>query len=265
MSLIINSKFISFMWWLLAPFSLALLINSFIVYMLDDNPYDNFRVDVKGTEYLKEFPKFLEPNISYAKNTVSVIHKKTDILGKIYLQACYSEKTKKFIVFKESGKTNFLDLNQTYKNAKLIDVGINNATFLKDGKKIKLVMETSKVSKENRSISSVNSQPGGYINVVRNDFKRYTTNIRQALRDIRIQELKNSTGFEGIKINFIRRGSLFDRMRLKEGDVVKSIEGKRLGSIMDLLPYYNRLDNISTLQVGFERDGEMKEIVYEIN
>jgi len=108
-------------------------------------------------------------------------------------------------------------------------------------------------------------QEKAYITVKRAGFKKYTQNVSQALRDIRIQEVKKNRHFAGVRLSYIRKGSFFDKMKLKVGDVIKSIEGNQLNTIMDLLPYYNRLDDITTLRVGFERGGKPKEIIYEIN
>ena len=266
MNLLTNSKFISFLWWMVMPPLTALLFSSIIVILLDNKKVQNLHVSHQKSQYLKRFPKFKNLSASEVKK-VSPRIKPKEKLGKILLQACYAEKNKKFIVFKDGAQTVFLDLNQSYKNAKVIEIGMNYAIFLKDGKRIKLMLENTKTTAVHKKAVESSSQMSdqGYIGVKRVEFKRYTQNIRQALRDVRVQELRKSKKFAGLRLSYIRKGSFFDRMRLRVGDVIKSVDGNELKSIMDLLPYYNRLDSTTTLRIGFERGGEMKEVIYEIN
>lgn len=266
MNLLTSSKFVSFLWWTVMPPLIALLFSSIIVILLDNKKIQDLHVRHKKSQYLKRFPKFKNSSALEAKKVLPQIKQK-EKLGKILLQACYAEKNKKFIVFKDGTETVFLDLNQSYKNAKVIEIGLNYAIFLKDGKRIKLLLENTKIASINKKSIQLSPQraDGGYIGVKRVEFKRYTQNINQALRDVRVQELRKSKQFAGLRLSYIRKGSFFDRMRLRVGDVIKSVDGNELKSIMDLLPYYNRLDSTTTLRIGFERGGEMKEVIYEIN
>jgi len=266
MNLLTNSKLISFLWWMVVPPLIALLFSSIMVILLDNKKIENLNVSYKKSQYLKRFPKFKNSSALESKKVLPQIKQK-EKLGKILLQACYAEKNKKFIVFKDGTETVFLDLNQSYKNAKVIEIGMNYAIFLKDGKRVKLVLENSKDTGvyKNTIRPSLQREVGGYVDVKRVEFNKYTQNISQALRDVRVQELRKNKQFAGLRLSYIRKGSFFDRMRLRVGDVIKSVDGNELKSMMDLLPYYNRLDNITTLRIGFERGGEMKEVVYEID
>jgi len=266
MNLLTNSKLISFLWWTVVPPLTALLLSSIMVILLGNKKIQNMHVSYKKSQYLKSFPKFKNSSALEVRKVLPQINQK-EKLGKILLQACYAGKNKKFIIFKDGIKTVFLDLNQSYKNAKVIEIGMNYALFLKDGKRIKLLLENTKTTSVYKKAIQLSPQRayGGYVDVKRVEFKRYTQNIRQALRDVRVQELRKGKQFAGLRLGYIRKGSFFDRMKLRVGDVIKSVDGNELKSIMDLLPYYNRLDNITTLRIGFERGGGMKEIIYEIN
>ncbi len=264
MNLLTNSKLISWLWWIVMPPLVALILIFAVTIFLEKKQIVGLNANYKNSKPLRQFPKFLNSKVSHPKAIQTHI-KQVEKMGHILLQACYIEKNKKFIIFKEGSKSIFLDLNQIYKNVKLVKVGIDYAIFLKNGKKIKLTLEPVKQTTQRRKASQSPSQGGRYIAVKRASFRKYTQNISQALRDIRIQEVKKNRHFTGLRLSYIRKGSFFDRMKLKVGDVIKSIDGNKLNSIMDLLPYYSRLNDIATLRVGFERNGKMKEIVYEIN
>jgi len=261
MRLIINSKFISFIWWFFAPLLSALLFNYMVIYMFDTMLQQDFYVTAQADKPIKLFPKFLDLEDATRKKVSQKKKQMTELLKKIKLQAAYIENGKKFIIFKENGKTIFLDLNQSYKNAKLIDVRVNTATFLVSGKKIDITIEKANI--DNRI--SIAQRGGSYVGIKRADFQVYTANIKRALRDIRVQTVKKDGKFDGLRLIFVRKGTLFDKMNLKKQDIIKSIDGKKLRNLADLLPYYNRLNNTTALRVGFERNEKMKEIVYEIN
>ncbi len=265
MNLLTNSKFISWLWWLVMPPLVAFLLISIATIVLDRKQIQDLDISYKRTQYLRRFPKFLSLRISHPKPVALSHVKQVDKMGHILLQACYLEQSKQFIVFKEGRNIIFLDLNQTYKNAKLVEIGIGYAVFLKNGKKIKLTIEPVKKTTRNEKISPLPLREDGYIAVNRTGFKKYNKNPRQALRDIRVQEVRRDRHFSGLRLSYIRKGSFFDRMKLKAGDVIMSIDGNKLNSIMDLLPYYSRLNDTTTIRVGFKRNGIMKEIVYEIN
>jgi len=103
----------------------------------------------------------------------------------------------------------------------------------------------------------------GYMSLKRKEFDRYLQDTRQIAKDIKVQSLKNKKEFLGIKINFVRKGSLFDRMNLKKNDLITHIDGKKIKNLYELLPYYKNIKNITTLHVGYERDGKIEEIIYE--
>jgi type II secretion system protein C len=265
MHLITNSKFISFLWWIFAPILVAMLINSAAVLMLDNAKITALQTSLTTMRSIRSFPLFLHTDRSQDEEALSQI-KPMDLLAHITLLACYSESVKKFIVFQEGSRTIFLDLNQNYKNAKLVQVGNDYAVFVENGKRVTLMFEKIKAQGAPQAIVASSSQSGNrYVDVRRDDFKKYTDNVSTALRDIRFQVFKEQKKFAGLRLGFIRTGSLFDRMKLKAGDIIKSVDGKKLTSMMDLLPYYNKLNDTTTVQIGFERDGKTKEIVYEIN
>lgn len=263
MNLLTNSKFISIVWWLIAPVLVAKLFISFGLLFLDTKDVETLHVDSKKSVYMYSFPKFFTTTLKQKPQAKKV--KRTQTLGNLKLKACYMEKGREFVIVSEGSKTIFIDLQSSHKGAKLIALTSSSATFLKDGEHIELTLvQKVTVDKPVAKVSSI-SPDDSYISVKRDSFKKYIASPQKALRDIRFQEVKEDKKFAGLRLSFIRKGSLFDKMGLKKGDKIRAIDGKNLTSMMDLLPYYNSLENITTLQISFKRDKEIKEIMYEIN
>jgi len=261
MNLLTNSKFIQTIWWIVAPLLVAQFFISFGMLFVAEKKMETLHVENKKSRYLYSFPKFFTTVLNH--KTKEVI--KSQKLENLKLKACYIEEGKEFVIINEGTKTIFVDLNKKYKGAKLIRVNTNFATFLKNGEQIKLAL-SKKIEPQKRDIQSTVIQTDNkYKSVQRSSFKKYIQNPQKALRDVRFQQIRENRKFAGLKLSFIRRGSLFDKMGFKKGDVIKSIDSKKLDSIMDLLPYYKSLENMTTLQISFVRDRQIKEIIYEIN
>ncbi len=270
MSLIINSKVIKLIWWLVAPFAVAKLITLSVLFYFDKDisSYDkNFNERAAKKEIFR-VPKFF-PNqktlYDIAKNT----HTGENIDFKdLELKACYIEPDRAFVIISYKKESVFLDLNDSYKGIKLVEVNLDSAKFLKNGvEKVLKIMESKNSSEDRRNGKKLfdSDDEKEYVTFSRKDFTHYLKKPMLALRDIRFNEIKNGKKFDGIKLNFVRKNSVFYKMGLKKGDIIKSVEGKKLNSIMDLLPYYNNIQNMTTLTVGVDRNGEMKEFIYEIN
>ncbi len=260
----LTTKIIPLLWWIVAPVLVAKLLISFGVLFVEDKQIDTRYEEVKKSSYLYSFPKFFTTVLKEKTEPTKV--QKNETLGKLKLKACYIEKGREFIIVNEGVKTLFIDLESSYKGAKLIKVKRDYAVFVKDGVDIELALITKTTTKKRVKKSKIKSDSDDrYINVERNSFKKYMKSPKQALRDIRFKEIKVDKNFAGFKLSFVRKGSFFDKMQLKKGDIIKSIDGNELKSMMDLLPYYNLLEDSTTLLIGFERDGDIKEIMYEID
>lgn len=264
MSLIINSKLIRILWWLLAPFLIATLIITSLLMVLETKKSKTFEFQDEKMSYMYSFPKFFTASTKPQKARDNI--KKVEKLGNLILKACYIEKGREFVMFEEGKKSIFINLEEEYKGAKLVEITKNSAKFLKNGRYISLVLEkVTKIKKDDLVIEQEEVQDDAYVSVERAEITKYKTDVKQALRDVRFQEVKEDDIFAGLKLSFIRRGSLFEKMGLKKDDIIESVDGQKLNSIMDLLPYYTTLDNLTTLQIGFKRDEQEKEIIYEIN
>lgn len=69
---------------------------------------------------------------------------------------------------------------------------------------------------------------------------------------------------QGVRITDIRPGSMYERMGIHSGDVIKRVDGYRIKSMGDIFGVYRRLRKQSLLNVDIERDGKMVTLVYEI-
>jgi general secretion pathway protein C len=84
-------------------------------------------------------------------------------------------------------------------------------------------------------------------------------------KNIGIKEIKNGNDLQGFSIAFIRKGSLFEKLGVKRGDVIKAINGETIDSYEAAFNVYKNISNIDNLTLVIERDKEEMELEYEVN
>jgi len=274
MNLIINSKFIQLLLWLFAPIIIARFIISSSLFFIDTKEIKIEKEQIEKESYIYKFPNFFDVN----DNEEIKVEQSENIkkLDNLVMIATYLEKDREFVMLKEGKRNFFISLNDSYKGIKLVKVDINKATFLKNSEYLYLTISKDKKIKNSRVISGIKNikdkhldiKEDKYISIKRDEITKYTTNMKYALKDVRF-EIKTKDDeektFNGIQFSFIRKNSLFDKMGLKKDDIIKSIDNKELKNIMDLMPYYKSLENISSMQIKFQRGEKIKEIIYEID
>jgi general secretion pathway protein C len=183
-----------------------------------------------------------------------------------------------FIIVLEKGKliTNILSLNEEFKGYKLIDIFPRYVVFTKNSKEYKLLLNNKKelnniVRYEDNIIelqdeNIVDSEDK--ITIKRDYLNSYVSNFDQIWKEIRIKEIKspNSTkGIDGFKITYIKDNSVFHKLGLVSGDIIKSVNNIQLKSYNEAFKMYKKINDIKNINMEIQRDNEIMEINYEIN
>ncbi|SFV68706.1 General secretion pathway protein C [hydrothermal vent metagenome] len=100
--------------------------------------------------------------------------------------------------------------------------------------------------------------------VNRNLLTSYTSNPKKIWKDIGISENKLNGKLHGFKINYIKKGSDFEKLGLKRGDLLTAINAEELDNLGAVMSLYGDINNIENLTLTVERNGKSKDIEYEI-
>ncbi len=103
--------------------------------------------------------------------------------------------------------------------------------------------------------------PNSY-RIGREDLNRATANLNSLASEARIVPDKQENGF---KIFSIRPGSIWQKIGIQNGDVIKSINGIDLSSPDKALEAYGRLRNASKLSLDIVRRGKRETMEYTID
>ena len=159
----------------------------------------------------------------------------------------------------------------------LSSAGANYAIFMKGGRSFKLLLNNDKnigkssYSKRSRPRTSIKAPNKGIADedgrklINRNLLTSYTKNVDKIWKDIGIGENKQNGRLNGFKINFVKRGSDFEKLGLKRGDVLLAINAEPLDSYGAAMNFFKEIDTIDNLTLTVERNGQSEEIEYEIN
>ncbi len=98
----------------------------------------------------------------------------------------------------------------------------------------------------------------------RSIIREYTENPDKIWKNIGLYEVKHEGKLDGFKVRFVRRGSPFEKLGLKRGDVIKAINGEPITDYATPMRMLRSADTIDDLSLTIERNQEEQELKYEV-
>ncbi len=108
------------------------------------------------------------------------------------------------------------------------------------------------------------SVSGTDVNVAEADVDEALSNLPVLLTQIRAVPYFKDGAAIGLRLFAIKSGSLFEKIGLKNGDILKSINANSLGDFSQALKLFEKLKAERTLKVVLERNREEQEYTYMI-
>jgi len=208
------------------------------------------------------------------KEVIAPKAKEYQLKENIVLQAIYASSGQKgWIVIYENStkKTHILTLGEKFK-AYLLDKIYNKyVIFTKNGQNYKLGLEgeeedkytIEKITSTKQDKKDIEYHDGSYV-VKRDLVGQYTKNIDTVFKEIQIQEITKNGKIDGFKINGLSNKSIFKKLGLLKGDIIKQVNNIELKSYNDAFKIYNQMDKIDILNFQIIRNNQPMEIEYEI-
>jgi general secretion pathway protein C len=94
--------------------------------------------------------------------------------------------------------------------------------------------------------------------------REYTQNPDKIWKNIGLYEVKHEGKLEGFKVRFVRKGSPFEKLGLRRGDIIKSINGEPIVDYATPMRMLKSADAIDDLSLMVERNHEEQELKYEV-
>jgi general secretion pathway protein C len=102
------------------------------------------------------------------------------------------------------------------------------------------------------------------ITVNRSDMAEPVNDINQVLSSVRIQPHFKNGQADGLAISSIRRGGIFSKLGLRNGDIIQNVNGNALDSPHDILSLYESLKTGDRASIQIIRMGRQKTINYTL-
>jgi len=104
--------------------------------------------------------------------------------------------------------------------------------------------------------------PKGKITVSKTDIDDAFKNMSQMLTQVRIRPYFSAGKPDGFMVSRIKQGSLFQKMGLKNGDVIQGVNDNPIGSADDMLGLYKGLQSGSEVTLNIKRRGKQETLKY---
>ena len=98
--------------------------------------------------------------------------------------------------------------------------------------------------------------------VNRKDLEKSLKNVNELLTQVRIRPHFKDGRADGLSITRIRRGSIFAKLGLRNGDIVQGINGRPIASPDDVLALYEQLKSGSSMSMQISRRNQQRTINY---
>lgn len=100
--------------------------------------------------------------------------------------------------------------------------------------------------------------------VTRGDVEKNLKNLGFLITQLNVQPFFQNGKPSGFRVSRIRPGSFVDKMGARNGDVIRSVNGKPIRTIKDAFLLYNSFKSESSVQVEILRGGKATRLGYQI-
>lgn len=215
----------------------------------------------------------------YSLNTVSTISKPKEIkkvasLSKYQLKAVYSTTSNggwAIIQDKSSNESVILSQYEKFNGYTLTKLFNSYIIFEKNLKEFKLELPND----DKVEYKLTNTLPNeikeeieffdGKVRIKRNYLNSYVNNIDKVWNNIAISDVRKGNSIEGFRIDRVNLNSVFGKLGLIKGDIIKSINGTKMDSYAQAFKVYKQINNIGYLSIEVLRNNKIVELNYEID
>jgi general secretion pathway protein C len=211
------------------------------------------------------------------KVTKAKIKKPVSSIKDIKLLAIYLSSDDVVITAVYKGRSKILAIGDKINGFTLVGAESTYAILSKNNKNYKIELPKSKSSnkstitvvKSNQSSSkkSINDavrDDGGVKVIDKETFRHFTTNINDIYKNIGIKDITVGDK-KKFKVSFIKRDSIFSKLGLRRGDIIKSVNGEEIDSYAKAFNIYKEATNMTDLSLVVERNNKEVELEYEID
>jgi len=163
-------------------------------------------------------------------------------------------------------KQDVFELNEMiFKQAKLLEVLEESIKIERDGKVEVLVMKQGKRSSSTRGSSVDSNDDRTEFSVAEEELSDALANLPRLLSQARAVPYFRNGKSIGMRLFAIRRGSLYEKLGLKNGDIILSVNENSVSDPAQALKIFEMLKTERSINIQLERSGQNTELSYSIH
>jgi general secretion pathway protein C len=121
---------------------------------------------------------------------------------------------------------------------------------------------TSSASAGRRPSGRAPSQPGTGITLDRSMVTKSLENINELISQVRVRPHYKDGKADGLMLSQVRPNTLVTKMGLRNGDIIKRVNGEDITSPDDIMGFYEELKSGSSVSLEINRRGKDKTLTY---
>lgn len=168
----------------------------------------------------------------------------------------------------ESGKEDKYREGDEIKGAEIVMILRNKVVLNIDGENALLIMGIEKIRAENQISeekgSATNTDDVETYQVSKEFVTKSVNNVAEIMASVRIKPHFENKRPAGFKISNIRQDSILKSMGFKDGDIIKSVNGKEIRTAEDVMSLYNTLKDSRFFGIGVIRDNQPKTLNFKV-
>lgn len=261
------------------PYAFAVLIAyilaSAIYVYLPKSGVEYIQDETKTLEYRKYDGFYNQVTKKEVKKAQKKTAKKQETLDKYILKAIYSttknggwitienKRGNKSYILSQYDELDGYILTKLYKNYVIFEKSAKEYKLEIKSKNKNLKYQVERKLDNNQSESVI--VENDTVTVKREYLNSYVNDIEKVWKNIAINEIRKNGKIDGFKVGFVNKNSVFGKLGLKKGDIIKSINNNVLSSYADAFKVYNNINTTKYLNIEILRNNEMMELNYEID
>ncbi len=250
----------------------AYLICTILFFILPKQGVDYTSFVSTNLKYTK-YDGFYSSKVIQLQKTIIKKESNLEKLSNYTLTAIYSTSSNSgwITLVNNSNKQSYiLSQSENIDNYTLTKLFNNYVVFQKNDKEYKLeIKKSTNINydmtelvdniKQNIIVSNDN------VKINRTYLNSYVSNIDKVWKNISIQEIRKDGKIDGFEVLNVNKKSVFSKLGLKKGDIIKSINNNILNSYAEAFKVYNNMSSTKYLNLEILRNNQIMELNYEID
>jgi general secretion pathway protein C len=188
-------------------------------------------------------------------------------INSIILKAIYKMGKESIIVLAPKSnpkKSKTIAIGEKFEGYKLEKVFSDYVLFTKNYKQYRLYLNLKKGAPRWKNVDKTASTEGEVRRIAKAEVKRAMANPTNIWKNIGLREHFTAGKQDGFKVSFVRKGTVFESLGLRVGDVIEAINNQEIKNNAQAFKAYQQFKDAKALKLNIKRGNTAMELEYEI-